>query len=63
MILIVKSTLALYIVVAAVMLGGCGQPGALYLPKKPAPVAPATKAIATPAAAAPSTTSAPSATQ
>jgi predicted small lipoprotein YifL len=48
MILIVKSTLAFYIVAACgalVTLAGCGQPGALYLPKPPpAKVAPAASA-------------------
>jgi hypothetical protein len=52
MILIVKSTLAFYIVAACGALGmltGCGQPGALYLPKPPqAKVAPAPATIVTP---------------
>jgi predicted small lipoprotein YifL len=44
MILIVKSTLAFYIVATCGTLGllaGCGQPGPLYLPKPPAKAAPA----------------------
>jgi predicted small lipoprotein YifL len=55
MILIVKSTLAFYIVAVfgtlgtLGMLAGCGQPGALYLPKPPAAkVAPAPAASTTP---------------
>jgi predicted small lipoprotein YifL len=55
MILIVKSTLAFYIVAVIGTLGtlgtlaGCGQPGALYMPKPPqAKVAPAPAAIVTP---------------
>ncbi len=54
MILIVKSTLAFYIAAACVTLGtlgllaGCGQPGALYLPKPPAKAAPAATSTPSP---------------
>jgi predicted small lipoprotein YifL len=52
MILIVKSTLAFYIVAVFATLGvlaGCGQPGALYLPKPPqAKAAPAPATVVTP---------------
>jgi predicted small lipoprotein YifL len=57
MILIVKSTLAFYIVAACGALAGCGQPGALYLPQPPqAKVAPAPAASVTTPAPAPSST-------